>query len=110
MCIRDRCYNNIEKGGDLQSVLRSCIAYVGKFYHAQRVLFFTKGEEEDELEEMMIWGMDSFCTVDSQEKKRENGWLEKVLELALPENSILICLLYTSRRSRAQYSYAESYN
>lgn len=86
----EECYNNIEKGGDLQSVLRSCIAYVGKFYHAQRVLFFTKGEEEDELEEMMIWGMDSFCTVDSQEKKRENGWLEKVLELALPENSILI--------------------
>ncbi|MDO4454120.1 MAG: diguanylate cyclase [Eubacteriales bacterium] len=85
----EECYSNIEKGEDLQSVLRSCMAYVGKFYHARCVLFLTK-EEEKELKETMVWRMDSLSADDGLEKKRENGWLEKVLELAMPENSILI--------------------
>lgn len=82
------CYSNIEKSEDVESLLLSCMAYVGKFYHAKRVLFFIKNKEEEELKEKLIWHIDSFCT--RGDEKRENRWLEKVLDMVLPENSVLI--------------------
>ena len=82
------CYSNIEKGEDLETLLLSCMAHIGKFYHAQRILLLTKNKEEGHLETSLIWEMDSFFA--QGDRKKENKWLEKILELALPNNSILI--------------------